>query len=212
MNSNKWVFDLEVAKRFKQEALNNIPDYIKTINLTKQLIKDTFDDWEDAHILDIGSALGFTVKELLNDGFIEVYGLEKSPDMVSMSDCKERIILSDNLENLFKYNVIIANWTLHFIQEREEFIQSIYDHLHRDGLFILSEKMDSDDATKQHYIDFKIERGMTKEEIAIKNSRLENVLTTKPLSWYLEILHKVGFTHIEIINSRLMFKTIICRK
>lgn len=208
----KFKFNKKIAKCFKQEALNNIPDYVKVISLTKDIIKELFPDKLNLTIIDIGSALGYTIDQLYKSGFYNVFGLEKSEEMRKRSKHQDRVFLGDSLNTNHIYDVIIANWTLHFIKDRYEFIKSIYDALSFGGLFILTDKMDSDQTTKQHYVDFKLERGMSNKQILKKSRRLEGVLETKPLSWYLETLKSIGFKDIQIVNSRLMFKTLICKK
>jgi len=212
IKAKKWVFDEEVAKRFYQEALNNIPDYVKVVSLISRLLKKHFNDYENIQIRDVGSAIGYTIDRLLENGFINVYGLEKSVDMIKHSKYPERIYYGDRIPISKKWDVIILNWTLHFIPESQEFLQHVYDSLLPGGILFLTDKMDSDDFIKEEYVKFKIDRGISINDIKLKEQQLEGVLITKPLTWYLETLKELGFTNIKIINSRLMFKTLVCNK
>ncbi len=212
--SGEWKFDETIALRFRQEALNNIPDYIKVVDLSVKMVKNHFIDFKEKYVIDVGSAIGETVNSFVEDGFVNVYGVEKSKDMVAKSRHIDKIILSDTFPilGISKWDAVIINWTLHFIENREEYLHDVFNQMTENGILIITDKMDSDDLTKQQYIDFKKERGMTLEEIENKAKAIDGVLVTKPLSWYYEKLSKIGFKNIQTINSRLMFKTIIAFK
>jgi hypothetical protein len=111
-----------------------------------------------------------------------------------------------------KYNVVLANWTLHFILERQEYLTDIFNSLSHGGLLILSEKMSQPYPLKDLYYNWKRSNGVSQETIMSKEQKLKGVLETKPLMWYLEILEKIGFAEIECINSRFGFNTLICKK
>lgn len=209
----RWEFDEGVAKRFFQEALNNIPDYVKVVRKIGPTIRQIFKDNNELTILDVGSAIGYTVDQLLNEGFVNVYGIDSSKDMIKHSKHQERIFYGDKMPADGKWDVIIMNWTLHFVKEREEYLKSIYERMNSGGLLFLTEKTLSESrAETEAYVEFKISRGMTMDEIEAKTIAIEGVLIPLPLEWYKETLTKIGFKEIEIINNRLMFKTLIARK
>lgn len=215
IKAGSWSFDENVAGRFRQEALNNIPDYIKVIDLSINRAKEHFpDDFCQRYVLDVGSAIGETVGAFIDAGFGNVYGVEKSFDMIKKSKHIDRIIASDTIPilGISRWDIVTLNWTLHFIQEREQFLQDLYNRMAPGGLLILTDKMDSDDLTKQQYNDFKRDRGMSDDEILAKQKAIEGVLTTKHLSWYFETLSKIGFKNINQINTRLMFRTLCAEK
>jgi 2-polyprenyl-3-methyl-5-hydroxy-6-metoxy-1,4-benzoquinol methylase len=110
------------------------------------------------------------------------------------------------------YDVVLANWTLHFVAEREQYIKDIYNSLNHNGMLILSDKMDHSLETENLYYDFKRANGVPEEVIQKKKSALTGVLVTKPLQWYLDILKETGFFDIQVVNSRYMFSTIYARK
>lgn len=215
LKAGDWQFDEEVASRFRQEALNNIPDYIKVIELSKDRVKKHFKSViKEKFVVDIGSALGETVDVFLNAGFNHMYGIEVSEAMILKSKHITRILHSSKIPtfNGISWDAIIMNWTLHFIKDRKEYLQSVYSTLSEDGIFILTDKMDFNSSEQEKYMKFKIERGMTREEIENKTRAIQGVLTMKPLSWYLQTLEEIGFKKIRIINTRFMFNTIECTK
>lgn len=213
IKAGSWEFNEEVAKRFYQEALNNIPDYVKTITLLIDTVKQKFKNSEDLLILDVGSAIGYTIDRLLKAGFKNVYGSESSQDMITNSNHLERIYFTSHIPFDKRWDVIIINWTLHFINSKLEFLKEIYNSLPRGGMLFLTDKMTCENIElNKAYYDFKIDRGMTIEDIENKKKAIEGILTTKPLSWYIITLSEIGFKDINIENSRFMFNTITARK
>lgn len=213
--SGEWKFDENVAKRFRQEALNNIPDYIKVIEKSKNEIKKHFGkDYAEKFVVDIGSALGETVDVFLEEGFKHVYGIEVSDAMILQSKHITRIINSGVVPtfNGIKWDAVVMNWTLHFIKERKEHLQLVYDSMSDGGIFIITDKMNSTSSEQKKYVNFKRERGMSNEEIKNKALAIQGVLITQPLSWYLQTLEEIGFKNIRVINTRFMFNTIECTK
>lgn len=209
-SSPKWQFDESVANRFQREAENHIPDYSRVINLCIDYTKASFNT-KDIKIIDVGSALGFTVDKFINNGYNSTYGVDSSSAMVANSLHTEKITLSNDLP-LGPWDVVLANWTMHFVDDRESYFNTIYEQLTENGLFIISDKMSFSKETKQLYHNFKLLQGVSIKEIEEKERSLVGVLISKPLSWYLDTLKQIGFRDIQVINSRFMFNTICARK
>lgn len=210
-SGERWLFDDSVASRFQDEASKHIPDYDRVIKLCQQYVEKVFMDNKEIKILDVGSALGYTMEKFITSGYSNVYGVESSNSMLSHSKYPERTILSNTMP-VDKWNVVLANWTLHFVQEREQYIQNVYDNLEEGGLFIVSDKMSYSQETEDLYYSFKQSNGVSKEDILKKKHALQGVLVSKPLTWYLETLEKIGFVNVQVINANLMFHTIYARK
>ena len=204
-----WTFDTAVAERFQHEAITNIPDYSRVIELclefSKQNLKTT-----DA-IIDIGSALGYTVDQFVQYGFDNIIGLDSSEAMVAKSLHPKKIVLGDTIPNqLFK--LILINWTLHFIADKHTYLQDLYNKLEHDGYLIVSDKTTQTPEVKSLYYDFKRANGVTQEYINEKEKKLSGYMHTMPISWYITQLEKIGFSHIEIINAKHGFVTFLCKK
>lgn len=208
--TSPWTFDEEVAKRFQQEANTHIPDYARVIDMCLSIVEHTFPE-KSARIIDVGSALGFTIDKFIQAGYNQVCGLEISESMRNNSLHKDKVILSQKMPNE-QYEVVLANWTLHFILERREYLKDIFDRMSPGGILILSDKMSQPWPIKDLYYDWKRSNGVSQETISSKEQKLKGVLETKPLFWYLEILEKIGFREVECINSRFGFNTLICKK
>jgi len=207
---SKWVFDSNVADRFEREAVNHIPGYHRVIKETVTTVTQSYPT--SARILDVGSAIGTTVQEFHSRGYTNAYGLEKSSDMIAKSRCGEHIIHGDKLPSNMMWDVVVCNWTLHFIHDRSKFLQQIYNQLLPDGLLIITDKMRATKGQKEAYYQFKSNNGITLEEIAAKEKSLKGVLTVKPLSWYTTTLNSIGFVEIVSVTQNFMFHTLRCNK
>lgn len=110
------------------------------------------------------------------------------------------------------FDVVIANWVLHFIKDREHYLEAIKKSLAPNGILILTEKVSGSSIANELYYDFKRSNGMTEQQIEEKKQRLEEVLTTYPLSWYFEKLDRMGFKQVEVINSSMVFVTLLASR
>jgi SAM-dependent methyltransferase len=208
-----WKFDSTVADRFQQEATQHIPDYKRVIDMCVDIANATIrpELKDTAPIIDFGSALGFTVDKFINNGYNNTWGLDNSPDMIAKSLHPDRIILSDKLPDQ-QYNMILVNWTLHFIVDKVPYLQDFYNKLSKGGILILSDKTVQSQIVKDMYYQFKLDNGVDPIYIKEKEKSLVRIMNSMPADWYVDQLRNVGFPRIEIINSRYGFVTFMCRK
>jgi len=207
----KWQFDKQAAENFAAIAQREIPDYQRVIDLCIQVIRRL--DIPAPKIIDVGSAIGTTLYELHEAGFTNLYGVESSQDMLARSFDKARLIHSEQFPVKYApFDVVIANWVLHFIPDRQQYIETIVQSLSPDGVLILTEKVSASELANELYYDFKRRNGLSEEQIEEKKQRLEGVLTTYTLTWYLDILVCLGFKQIDIINANTVFVTIMANR
>lgn len=209
----KWTFnDEDVAIHFQQIAKTNIPNYEtvigKCIDIANKYVPKT------AKILDIGSSLNHTLKRFYDDGFNELFGVEYSDVMIKHKEnIPATIIKSDKFpSDAGPFDFIMANWVLHFILDRKTYIKDIYENLEDGGILILSEKMTTDDNILNLYHDFKRQSGLTEKEIIDKHSKIQGVLITYPLEWYIDTLKDIGFRNISCIDAHFCFTTLFAQK
>ena len=155
--------------------------------------------------------MGHTLDIFIKDGFKSVVGVDNSTEMINNSLHKQKVKYSDKLPK-GNYDMVMANWTLHFVNERKEYIQDVYDNMNTGGVFILSEKTPQDETIKEMYYDFKRNNGITDEYIYEKEEKLKGYMNLLPIRWYLDTLELTGFKNIQIINSRFGFVTFYCEK
>lgn len=208
MNAGTWQFGEEVAARFDTEAHMHIPHYEDVIERCVEIARTLP---KDARIIDVGSATGYTLERLRSAGFTDVWGVDSSSAMLAHSRIKENLVESDSFPAHFgPFDLVLANWTLHFIEDREGYLRNIRSALKPRGIFILTDKMTSAPDIEAQYVDFKRAQGLSEEAIATKTAALEGILTTRPLAWYMERLKKLDFQP-EILDTSCGFTTILCR-
>ena len=205
--NNTWTFDDSVAVRFQLEAESHIPSYHtvieKCINFAIKNLQKT------DLIIDVGSALGFTIKKFKDAGFTNIVGVENSPAMIARSLFPDLVIESSSLP-ANRYKLILANWTLHFVNDKVAYLQNIYNCLD-DGYFILTDKTEQSDLVKNMYYDFKRSKGVSDQYIFEKEKQLQGIMVSKQISWYIKTLENIGF-QFEIIHADLGFVTFLCSK
>jgi len=205
----KWSFDSNVAARFQKEAQDHIPDYTRVISLCIRAANKRIKKGEA--VIDVGSALGYTLDRFNEAGYFNLYGVESSTDMIANSSFRDRIILSDKFpEGMYKF--VMINWTLHFIVEKLEYLQSVYNNMQSGGTLIVTDKTTQSTELKDLYYDFKRTNGVSEEYIKEKEAKLKGYMYTVPASWYAPNLEKIGFTDVEVLNANLGFVTYMCRK
>lgn len=133
--------------------------------------------------------------------------------MLARSFDKATLIQSEIFpESHGPFDVVIANWVLHFIEAREAYLEAIQRSLNPDGVLILTEKISASPLANELYYDFKRANGMTEEQIEEKKQRLEGVLVTHPLAWYQEKLAALGFNQVDVINANTVFVTLLASR
>ena len=205
IEQKQWVFDDSVAQRFQYEAETNIPSYNIVVDKCLQFANKHLQ--KSDKIIDVGSALGYTMDKFITAGFTDVMGVDNSPSMNEKN--KYSTMCSDKLPD-YKYKLVMMNWTLHFIQDKYRYLIDIYDKLDH-GYLILTDKTSQSPIVKELYYDFKRGKGVSEEYICQKEKNLMGVMHSVPVDWYLKTLREIGFS-VDIIHADLGFATFLCSK
>jgi trans-aconitate methyltransferase len=203
-----WEFNKDVASRFLSEASNHIPDYFKVIQICLEYAQFYP---KSATILDIGSALGETVFTFKNSGYFNTYGVDSSIDMIRASRYPDSTIHSSTMPKIL-CDLVLFNWTLHFIKEKQEYLRDVFNNLHTNGTLILTDKTAQTANIKNLYYSFKQKNGVTDNYILEKEKMLVHSMYIKDFSWYTETLHEIGFASVEVVNAKYGFVTFVCQK
>lgn len=117
------------------------------------------------------------------------------------------------------FDTIIANYTMQFIrpQKREKLCKKIYENLQKNGIFIMSEKLVSEDKWLDKrlidiYHNFKTQNGYSKTEISKKREALENILIPFSQNENIAMLEDAGFKTVEVVFRFGNFATFIALK
>lgn len=208
INKKSWVFDDSVAKRFQLEAETNIPSYHTVINKCLEFANKHLN--KSDKIIDVGSALGYTIHKFINAGFTNIIGVDNSTAMIANSMHKHLVLCDDKLPK-YKYKLVMMNWTLHFVTDKTSYLNDIYTSLEDNGYLILTDKCLQSDIVKDMYYDFKRSHGVSEEYIIQKEQNLIGVMKSVPIEWYLGSLRQNGF-NVDVIYSDLGFTTFLCKK
>ena len=123
----QWCFDDEVARRFQEEADKNVPDYDRVIDLCLELAEAYVD--KDDPVIDIGCALGETLKRFAVRGYKRLYGVDSSAAMLAQAHQLANLDINYQCSSTFpaikvQFALIMANWTLPFVPQREAYLQA----------------------------------------------------------------------------------------
>ena len=214
-----FEFNQNVADVFDDMASRSVPFY----NEIHRLITDysnyfTQHDKENL-IWDLGCSTGTTIGILdqhlsKNQKRCRFVGIDNSAPMIKKANdkltslkVKDFEVICKNIEdvNLDKnIDMVIMNYTLQFIREdlRPKILENIYESLRPGGVFILSEKINTNDSTFHQlitdlYYDYKRRQGYSELEISQKREALENVLVPLTPNQQIKLLNDAGFKHVE---------------
>lgn len=230
--NKQFEFDDRVVSVFDDMITRSVPFYHESLSLGIDFVIRNLPS-ENSGLLDLGSSSGNFLISLadrlsgLNHPHFSLTGIDNSPAMVEYAKNKVLaygypidFLCGDILQVDFQQShFITAYYTLQFIRPimREALVKKIYQSLTRNGMLILSEKINSSDKMldKQmidHYHSFKGKQGYTQNEISTKREALENVLIPYTLDENITLLKNAGFRHIEIIFKWVNFVTLFALK
>ena len=200
-----WTFDESVASRFQHEARTHIPDYARVIDMCLEYANRYN---KDSTIIDVGSALGYTMYSFIRSGYINVYGVDSSKSMIDKSLYPEKTFHSHLFPDL-KCDLVLMNWTLHFIKDKKSYLSEVYKNLNVNGSLILTDKTVQSDYVKNMYYNFKRNNGVSDDYIYKKENLLKDYMHNETFEWYISSLNDIGFSKVEVINARYGFVTFL---
>ena len=222
----QFEFDEEVADVFDDMLLRSVPFYKENLNLQIDILKNFLQP--NDKIIDLGSSTGTFLIELSKKiDNLNLIGLDSSDAMIKKSiqkakafNSNAKFIKADFLDyDLSNSKAIIANYTIQFIRplKREKLIQKIYNSLNNEGIFLMSEKLITENKKLNKimidiYYEYKKQKGYSEYEIAAKREALENVLIPYSMQENIEMLKNAGFNDIDVIFRWNNFATFIAFK
>lgn len=224
----KFSFSKEVASVFDDMLLRSVPYYNDNIALIAELLRGR------RAICDLGCSTGNLLLFLAQNLNCEILcGVDNSAPMLEIAKAKAKaygakidFTKADILEFFTldsaekdKCDAIISNYTMQFIrpQKRESLCKKIYENLQKNGIFIMSEKLVSEDKWLDKrlidiYHNFKARNGYSKTEISKKREALENVLIPFSQDENVAMLENAGFRAVEVVFCFGNFATFIALK
>ena len=223
----QFEFDENVASVFDDMLSRSVPFYKENLNLQIDILKDFLET--NDKIIDLGSSTGTFLIELakkLNKN-LSLIGIDNSKAMIKRAKNKAsafgvdiEFIETDFLDfDLNNSKAIVANYTVQFIRplKREKLIKKIYNSLQKNGIFLMSEKLITENKKLNKtmidiYYDYKKKMGYSEFEIAQKREALENVLIPYTMQENIEMLKNAGFKEVEVIFKWNNFASFIAFK
>ena len=222
----QFEFDEKVASVFDDMISRSVPFYKENLTLIVALVAKLAP--QNASICDLGCSTASLLLEFWRQNAdYKLAGVDNSAAMIENARNKSTAFgakidfyQSDLSEfEFFKSDIFIANYTLQFIRppQRQALVRKIYENLHKNGFFIMSEKILFEDALLANkiieiYADFKQTQGYTRLEIAKKREVLENVLVPYSEKENISMLENAGFKRIESFFKWANFESFIAFK
>ncbi len=222
----QFEFDEEVASVFDDMLNRSVPFYKENLELQVNILKNFLKPGDK--VIDLGSSTGtFLINLAKKTEGMDLIGIDNSPAMIERAKNKAKafgvnveFIEADFLEYDFSGSkAIIANYTVQFVRplKREKLIKKIYDSLEKNGIFLMSEKLITENKKLNKimidiYYEYKKKMGYSEFEIAQKREALENVLIPYTMNENIEMLKNAGFKEVEVIFRWNNFATFIAFK
>ena len=222
----QFEFDEEVASVFDDMLNRSVPFYKENLNLQINILKNFLN--ENDKVVDLGSSTGtFLIELAKKKSKLTLIGIDNSTAMINRAKNKAKAFgvnvefINDDFLNydFAGSKAVVANYTVQFIRplKREKLIQKIYNSLTEGGIFLMSEKLITENKKLNKimidiYYEYKKKMGYSEYEIAQKREALENVLIPYTMQENIEMLKNAGFKDIEVIFRWNNFATFIAFK
>ncbi len=227
---NLFKFDQSVVNVFPDMIQRSVPGY-QTIISAIGLLAERYTQ-DNSVCYDLGCSLGaatLSMRHHISAKGCKIIAVDNSESMIvqfrtNLSqdtgqmdvECLCADIRDVVIENA---SVVVLNFTLQFIpiEDRQVFLNKIYQGLLPGGILILSEKLKFDDPRQQelqtelHHA-FKKSQGYSDLEISQKRSALENVLLAETFNAHQQRLNHVGFSSVEVWFQYFNFASMIALK
>ena len=230
-NMGNWEFNEEVSQVFDEMLSRSIPSYNRMRYLVTQIVVEHIRKNNLTHntILDLGCSTGEQIsvlnKHLKSNEYV---GLECSEPMLKEARKKNKGELNVHILNfdltkdeleIRNCGAILSILTLQFIpiEYRQKIMNTIYNHLNKNGVFIFVEKIIGDNYNfsalyEKLYYDMKYMNGYSLDEIRDKKLKLEGVLVPVTNQFNLDLMRQAGFTKIDVFWRDLNFIGYIAMK
>lgn len=227
---NRFQFDESVVNVFPDMIQRSVPGYA-TIIQAIGLLAGRFAQ-PQSRCYDLGCSLGaatFAIRRQITVEQCQIIAVDNSPAMIKQLQLQlaadvhavsvEVQCADIRAIDIQQASVVVLNFTLQFVplDDRQAFLQKIYQGLLPGGILILSEKLCFDDPRQEalqidmHHA-FKKAQGYSALEISQKRTALENVLVPETLHVHQQRLQSVGFSSVEVWFQYFNFASMIALK
>ena len=207
--TSMYLFD-NLAEVFPAHARQHIPNYDTVIKKTLDICSEYP---TDAAIVDVGCAVGETLIQLHHKGFTNLYGVDENKNMLHR--CPKNLgitYIHDDCFNIDKtFDVVIVNWTLHFIENKIRYLKKIKHRLNPNGCLIVSDKTSKDSYPLQFYHELKRKNGVSDSQIIEKQQTVDQIMNINSPEWYFDTFNILGFQNCYIFDADWCFTSFVCK-
>jgi tRNA (cmo5U34)-methyltransferase len=210
-----FEFGAETAAVFDDMVSRSVPFYGEIQRMVCELASDFA--VAGSSLCDLGCSPGTTLLALHDrvDPAVRFVGVDNSEEMLTKARLKlapldgqrEVDLINADLNDCRSVqdaSVAIMLLTLQFVRPlyRERLLRQVFEGMRANSCLILVEKITGSDTLLnrlfiEHYYDYKRRKGYSDLEIAQKREALENVLIPYHFEENRDLLHQVGFRHVE---------------
>jgi len=209
----KFAFDEKVVNVFPDMISRSVPGYKTIIRMIGLITKKYVQN--NTILYDLGCSLGaasFAMHAAIKGKSCEIVAIDSSQDMLKKFqetiDKKKQLppihLVNKDINDavIMNASIVCMNFTLQFItySKRSTLIKKVCDGLHPNGVFILSEKLDtstcSDKVLESLHYEFKKLNGYSELEISQKRRALEACLVPETLEQHKVRLIESGFSTV----------------
>lgn len=225
-NAN-WSFSGDTANSFAKHVRRSVPMYEEGHHIIEAL--SDFFVKDNSTCYELGSSVGELTKKLAsrheNKGGLTFVGIDEVEEMTAKANelnshkSVQYITADINQYDLKKSDLIVANYTIQFIEPRlrQDLFNKIYESLNWGGALILFEKVRAPDARFQDiisslYMDFKLENNYSPSEIIAKSRSLKGVLEPFSTQANQDMMKRAGFVDITSVMKYLCFEGFLAIK
>ncbi len=220
-----FEFDEKVVSVFPDMIKRSVPGYDTILKGIAMMAMKYVQP--NSHVYDLGASLGavaLTIDQSIGHQSVKVFAIDNSKAMIKQLYSNLKSIQLNNellpdLADVHQYPVtnasmVVSNFTLQFmpVEQRKKVIHDVYRGLNPNGIFVLSEKVQSSQALIDYYHGYKKVNGYSDMEIAQKRQALEDSLRPDALDEWIKRLRNVGFAKIEVWFRAFNFVSITAIK
>ena len=143
-------------------------------------------------------------------GYTNLYGVDNSQAMLEKNDAQATLICSEEFPDV-RFDMIVCNWTLHFMKDKLSYIEKMYQQLNNNGILIVTDKVTLDPDLIELYHIWKLKQGVSLDEVKRKQQELIDAMHINSSEWYQIALKELGFT-VHIVDAAWCFNTFLCFK
>lgn len=218
-----FSFDKTVTRVFNDMVRRSVPGYEAIVELIGIIAGAHCQRLNrPLHCLDLGCSRGTVTQCLLDqlpDPATRIVAIDNSATMVKAArkeiiDSRVTFVTEDIRESEFKdVDFVVMNLVLQFVdpEERLGVLEKVRHGLRDDGMFILTEKIQSDSAFVDYHHAFKRAKGYSELEITQKRDALERVMIIDSLETHQDRLRDAGFAEVTVWFQLLNWVSLIAR-